>query len=159
MANVVYILCALTSLTCAVLLARGFVNSRARLLLWSSLCFAALTVNNILLVTNKMIFTEVDLVEWRTGAALVGLVLLIGSRHLITRPLPLVGEVLPFPDNPLDLETNWWSLNVPAAPRRRPRPRAASSPRPQVRPASSARSRSTHRQQRSEQQEIQSHAR
>ena len=77
MANVVYVLCALTSLACAVLLARGFVKSRARLLLWSSLCFAALTVNNVLLVTDKMIFTEVDLAEWRTGSALVGLVLLL----------------------------------------------------------------------------------
>jgi GT2 family glycosyltransferase len=43
------------------------------------------------------------------ASVVIGLVLLVGSRHLITRPLPLVGEVLPFPDNPLDLVREWAS--------------------------------------------------
>ena len=34
MATLVYALCALTSLACAVLLLRGYLSSRARLLLW-----------------------------------------------------------------------------------------------------------------------------
>ena len=39
MATLVYALCALTSLACAVLLLRGYASSRVRLLLWSGLCF------------------------------------------------------------------------------------------------------------------------
>lgn len=39
----------------------------------------------------------------------IALVLLIGSRHLITRPLPMLGEVLPFPSSPFDLLREWAS--------------------------------------------------
>ena len=39
MAETVYILCALTCMACAVLLLRGYRRSRARFLLWSSICF------------------------------------------------------------------------------------------------------------------------
>ena len=44
-ASVVYVLCALTALACAVLLFRGYRASGARLLLWSAVCFAGLTLN------------------------------------------------------------------------------------------------------------------
>jgi hypothetical protein len=78
MAEAVYILCSLTGLACAVLLWRGYSHSRgSRFLLWSSLCFAALTVNNVLLFVDKVILpTEVDLTIWRSLAALAGLLLL-----------------------------------------------------------------------------------
>jgi hypothetical protein len=52
--KIVYILCAATSLFCAVMLARGYWRSGARLLLWSTLCFAALFINNILLLIDKV---------------------------------------------------------------------------------------------------------
>jgi hypothetical protein len=52
MALVVYVLCALTSLACAILLFRGYRRSRARLLLWSGLCFALFTLNNVLLIID-----------------------------------------------------------------------------------------------------------
>ncbi|HVT82005.1 MAG TPA: DUF5985 family protein, partial [Phycisphaerae bacterium] len=42
----IYLLCALTSLACAILLARGYLRSRAKILLWSGLCFALLAINN-----------------------------------------------------------------------------------------------------------------
>ena len=42
-ARAVYVLCALTSLGCAVLLVRGYLESRARLLLWSSVSFVGPT--------------------------------------------------------------------------------------------------------------------
>jgi hypothetical protein len=83
MAATVYILCALTSLACAVMLWRGFAQSRARLLMWSSLCFAMLAVNNVLLFVDKVVLPETDYVLgisfpiWRSGAALIGLALLI----------------------------------------------------------------------------------
>lgn len=76
MANVVYILCALTSLACALLLWRGYMMSRARLLLWSSLCFAGFFLNNVLLVID-MRMTRVDLSIWRSLPALIGVALLI----------------------------------------------------------------------------------
>ena len=83
MAEVVYILCALTSLACAIMLWRGFARSRARFLLWSSLCFVGLALNNVLLFVDKVVlpnvsgFAGLDFAVWRTGAALVGLMLLL----------------------------------------------------------------------------------
>jgi hypothetical protein len=78
MAEAVYILCALTSIACAVMLARGYLRSRARLLLWSSLCFAGFATNNALLFIDKVLLpTQVDLSTWRTVAALLGLLVLL----------------------------------------------------------------------------------
>jgi hypothetical protein len=75
---VVYILCAATSLACAVLLLRAFGRSRARFLLWSGLCFALLAVNNVLLYFDLAVFRdEVDLRVLRHAAALAGLLLLL----------------------------------------------------------------------------------
>jgi hypothetical protein len=77
MATLVYALCALTSLACAVLLLRGYASSRVRLLLWSGLCFAGLALNNILLLVDKRLVPEMDLSLWRTLPALAGLALLL----------------------------------------------------------------------------------
>ncbi len=77
MAEAVYILCAATSLACAFLLLRGFARSRARFLLWSGLCFAFLTLNNVLLFLDKVVVPDTDLQNWRTAAALAGLALLL----------------------------------------------------------------------------------
>jgi hypothetical protein len=77
MAEIVYALCALTSLACAVLLARGYRASRARLLLWSTTCFAGLALNNILLFVDQVLVPDVDLSLVRTVPALVGLAALV----------------------------------------------------------------------------------
>ena len=76
MIQLVYILCALTSLACAVLLFRGYARTRVRLLLWSGLCFAGLAVNNAFLVLDEHTMMT-DLSNWRTLPALVGAALLI----------------------------------------------------------------------------------
>lgn len=55
MAEAVYILCALTSVACSVMLLRGWLASRSRLLFWSSLCFAGLTANNVLLFVDLVV--------------------------------------------------------------------------------------------------------
>jgi len=79
MATVAYVLCAATSTLCAFLLARSWLASRVRLLLWSALCFAGLAVNNILLFTDKIIVTGTDLWLARSVSALVAVgVLLFG---------------------------------------------------------------------------------
>lgn len=57
---VVYILCMATSVTCAVLLARTYARTRSRLLLWTALSFGLLAVNNLLLVLDMLVFTNID---------------------------------------------------------------------------------------------------
>jgi hypothetical protein len=68
----VYILCAATSTLCAILLIRGYRQSRARLLLWSAACFIGLALNNILLVINVGFVPSVDLAVWRILPAIAG---------------------------------------------------------------------------------------
>ena len=79
MASIVYILCALTSAACAAMLLRGYLRSRARFLLWSSLCFFALFINNLMLMIDRVVIPQRTLfpAEWRTAVALVGLSLLV----------------------------------------------------------------------------------
>lgn len=77
MATLVYALCALTSLACAILLLRGYAASRARLLLWSGLCFAGLAANNVLLLIDKRVVPTLDLSLWRSLPALAGVALLL----------------------------------------------------------------------------------
>ena len=77
MAEAVYILCAATSTACAALLLRGYGRTRARLLLWSGLCFAFLGVNNVLLFLDLVVFDQLDLRLVRHSTALAGLVLLV----------------------------------------------------------------------------------
>lgn len=62
MAAVIYGLCALTALLCTVLLFLAHRRSRYALLFWSGLCFAILTINNVLLVIDKILLgPEIDL--------------------------------------------------------------------------------------------------
>jgi Family of unknown function (DUF5985) len=78
MAFAIYTLCALTSIVCFVLLWRSWRRSGARLLFWSALCFAALSVNNVLLVADRVIWpVEVDLGVPRLLAALAAVLLLL----------------------------------------------------------------------------------
>ncbi|GMU00674.1 hypothetical protein KH5H1_47940 [Corallococcus caeni] len=72
MAEVVYILCALTSAACAVLLLRAWRRTRMKLLLYSGLCFSVLTVNNVLLFVDLVLIPAGDLSLARTLASLAG---------------------------------------------------------------------------------------
>jgi hydrogenase/urease accessory protein HupE len=77
MAPLIYLLCALTSLACSVLLWRSYATTRSRLLFWSAMCFVVLTVNNALLVLDKVILPNLDFSRWRLAAALVAVLLLL----------------------------------------------------------------------------------
>jgi hypothetical protein len=78
MAEAVYLLCAATSLTCALLLLRAYQVRRSRLLLWSTLCFACLTLNNALLFIDLIVVPDTaDLSLWRSSTALAGVSLLL----------------------------------------------------------------------------------
>ncbi len=75
----IYILCLLTSVGCAALLVRSYRETRARLLLWSALCFALLALNNLFVVVDILILPSVDFVPFRHLAALAAVsVLLFG---------------------------------------------------------------------------------
>lgn len=77
MAEAVYTLCALTSVLCAALLVRSWQRSRARILLWSSLCFVGLAANNVLLLVDLVVVPEVDLSVLRATTALAALTILV----------------------------------------------------------------------------------
>lgn len=61
MAAIIYSLCAITGAFCAFLLARAYKRSRSRLLLWSSICFAGLALNNTAPWVDRIIFPATDL--------------------------------------------------------------------------------------------------
>lgn len=77
MAELVYLLCTITSVACALLLLRSYRNKPTRLLMWSSLCFAGLAINNILLFVDLVVVPELDLSVVRSATALVAIVLLL----------------------------------------------------------------------------------
>ena len=77
MAEAVYLLCAATSVGCAVLLFKGYRSSRTRLLFWASLCFLGLAINNVILFVDLIILPGVDLFWWRTLPAIGGMVILL----------------------------------------------------------------------------------
>ncbi len=73
-----FLLAALTSFGCLVLLFRGYARTGVRLLLWSGLCFIFLTANNVLLFVDAVIWpTQADLRLYRLGAALAGVACLL----------------------------------------------------------------------------------
>jgi hypothetical protein len=78
MSEIVYALCAFTSLACAVLLTRSWMRTRAKLLLWSSVCFAGFTVNNALLFIDEVLYPEaIDLSLFRAASAFVAVLALV----------------------------------------------------------------------------------
>ena len=77
MAPIIYLLCAVAAFLCAFLLLRAYRRSRYRLLLWSGLCFAGLTLNNLILVLDKVVLQGADLSIWRTSVALVAMAVLL----------------------------------------------------------------------------------
>ncbi|MGH9551437.1 MAG: DUF5985 family protein [Terriglobales bacterium] len=77
MAAMVYILGALTSLACALLLLRGYSRGRKSLLLWSGLCFAGLAVSNLLIFVDLIVLPARDLYLWRLATTGVAMALLL----------------------------------------------------------------------------------
>lgn len=72
-----YLMAVLTCFACTILLGRSYLQTHLRLLLWSTLCFVGLTISNVLLFFDLMIFTELDLRPWRLTFALAGLLFLL----------------------------------------------------------------------------------
>jgi hypothetical protein len=76
-AQLVYLLCGLTSAGCAFLLLKGYRDNRIRLLFWSGMCFLFLALSNILLFIDLVIVPEIDLSVYRSGITLIGLGMLV----------------------------------------------------------------------------------
>ena len=74
---VLYLLAALTSVACTVLLLRAYAASGLKLLLWSGLCFVCLTANNLLLFLDLALLPDVDLRLYRLASSLVGVLFLL----------------------------------------------------------------------------------
>lgn len=77
LADIAFILCAITSFVCFVLLYRAYRASRSRFLFWSSLCFLGLAANNALLYIDVKVLPNIDLSVIRTLPALAGICCLI----------------------------------------------------------------------------------
>jgi uncharacterized protein DUF5985 len=75
----VYTLCFLTSAACALLLARSYRRTGARLLFWSALCFLLLAANNAVVVLDMLVMPDTDFRLVRNALALAAVgVLLFG---------------------------------------------------------------------------------
>ena len=73
----VYILCFLTSSACAFLLARNYLRTGARLLLWSALCFLLLAGNNLVVVVDLIVLPQVNLGVLRLALSLAAVMVLL----------------------------------------------------------------------------------
>lgn len=78
LASLVYLLGAIVTAMCAILLLRGFARSRSRLLLWSGLCFVGLTASNALLFVDLVLLPkDMSLHMWRLATAAAAMLLLV----------------------------------------------------------------------------------
>jgi hypothetical protein len=77
MTGLVYLLCAGTCLLCAVLLFRGYRQTRVSLLFWSALCFSGLMLDNALAYVDTVVVPDVDLAIWRKLPGFVATILLV----------------------------------------------------------------------------------
>ena len=77
MAAASYILGMLVTLLCGVLLARGYRQSRQRLLLWSSICFLGLALHSALIFVDLVLLPSRDLHLVRRGVVAVSMIVLL----------------------------------------------------------------------------------
>jgi hypothetical protein len=78
MLSVVNVLGTLTVGLCAFLLLRAYARVRKRLLLWSGLCFAGLTLANALLFVDlSVVPPDISLYRWRLGVGAFSMLLLL----------------------------------------------------------------------------------
>ena len=75
--KIVYILCALTSFGCTLLLTARYRKTRVDLLFWSAVAFLGFTVTNVLLFVDLVVLPDVDLALWRNAFTFAGVVLLL----------------------------------------------------------------------------------
>lgn len=77
MGTVIYSLCALTACVVAAMLLRAYARTGRRLLMWSGLCFVGLAANNLLLVADKVLYPQIDLLLPRVLTSLAAMLVLL----------------------------------------------------------------------------------
>lgn len=77
MSAALYLLTIFTTLLSSILLLRAYARVGTRLLLWSGLCFAGLTLDNILVLGDMVLFPSIDLYTYRLASAAVAISLLL----------------------------------------------------------------------------------
>ena len=74
---IIYLLCVATSALCAYLLARAYRRGRTKLLIWSSICFAMMALNNLVVAIDVLLLPEVDLTIPGAVTALLAVAVLL----------------------------------------------------------------------------------
>ena len=69
---VVYSLCALTSAACFALLLKEYRKNRAKLLLWTLLCFLGFFIGNVVLVLDRFFVPSISLAVYRVLPTVLG---------------------------------------------------------------------------------------
>ena len=77
MREVVYLLCALTSVACMALLFRAYRRTRLPALFWSSAAFLIFAFSNVILFIDLVVVPQHDFSLFRQLITLVGVVLLL----------------------------------------------------------------------------------
>lgn len=78
MAGIVYILCALTSLLCTLLLVRAYLNTRSKLLFWCCFGFLGFALNNALLFIDMVLFPDVTfIIQYRALPSVLGMMVMV----------------------------------------------------------------------------------
>jgi hypothetical protein len=77
MAELIYGLCTVLSLSIAVMLWRQQRRVPTRMIYWTALCFTGLALSNLLLVIDKLVFPELDLRVLRNSVSLLSIGLLL----------------------------------------------------------------------------------
>jgi hypothetical protein len=77
LAEAIYVLCAATSITAALLLFRQYRAKQTRLLFWSSLGFFGLAVNSVLVYVDLALIPTLDLSLTRSVAAALAIAAIV----------------------------------------------------------------------------------
>ena len=73
----VYLLSFLTSGLCSGLLARSYLHTKTRLLLWSALCFLFLAFNNLAVIVDLLLLPQENFSLLRVVLSVIGVSLLL----------------------------------------------------------------------------------
>jgi hypothetical protein len=79
MALPVHLLALITGIACACLLLRAWHYTRVPLLMWSGLAFVFFSLNNVGLIVDLHVLTELDLPLLHAVPSLIGVALLLGG--------------------------------------------------------------------------------
>ena len=77
MVAVIYGLCAITAMLCAVLLFRAYRRNHSRMLFWSGIGFAGLTLDNLVVMIDKIVLPLIDLSVLRHAIALLAMMVFL----------------------------------------------------------------------------------